>query len=433
MPGEPGTVLIVHAVDTEGPLYESLDATFDRLADIYGLTDLPRSRETLEQLQDGKLDLGGLEAEVAKTLNGHLLRYNDTWDKIEAMLERIMTRSFRMRYPDSFGRGWIFNWHCVDHVGYDYNPRRRDIGYHNIFDYYSETLRRWPESGDAIHFHFHPMSIFREAHRCATSYVNSPELHQILCRRIIERRWFPTVFRAGFQSERPDSHWFLEQWIPMDLSNMALEDSSPLGAMTDFRNGRSGDWRGAPSDWSVYRPSHDDYRALGSCRRWIGRALNVMNRIAPIDQAEMDRAFARADGGNPTLVGLASHDFRDLHTEVVHLTELIDVSSRRYPRVRFRYCEAVEAFRLACGMDVGSMEPVRLDLRLTRRPKDDVPNLEIRTRAGVDLSTTTSISRRAGTDGSTRSMGIRCPSTRSAGSAWGPPTPGGTASSRCWT
>ena len=38
-------------------------------------------------------------------------------------------------YKDSFGNGWVFNWHCLDHVGYINNPRRRDMGYHNIFDY----------------------------------------------------------------------------------------------------------------------------------------------------------------------------------------------------------------------------------------------------------------------------------------------------------
>ena len=29
---------------------------------------------------------------------------------------------------------------------------------------------------------------------------------------------------------------------------------------TDFKNGRSGNWRNAPYDWSIYHPDHDDYQ-----------------------------------------------------------------------------------------------------------------------------------------------------------------------------
>lgn len=35
--------------------------------------------------------------------------------------------------------------------------------------------------------------------------------------------WFPLVNRAGMHNERPDSNWFLEQWIPFDASNQSIE------------------------------------------------------------------------------------------------------------------------------------------------------------------------------------------------------------------
>ena len=224
------------------------------------------------------------EDDVARILNGHLSNYNDTWDKIADMLNNILSDKFRMKNLDSFGGGWVFNWHCLDHVGYENNPRRRDLGFHNIYDYYYEKLKSYDKSSDAIHWHFHPMSTFKDAHHCATSYENSSTLHQILTRKIIERNWFPTVYRAGFQTERPDSNWFLEQWIPFDISNMSTENNSDIDSSIDFKFGRSGDWRRAPKNWSIYHPSHDDYQIKGNCRRWIGRALNVMNRIASIDQ-----------------------------------------------------------------------------------------------------------------------------------------------------
>jgi hypothetical protein len=375
----PATVSIVHCVDAEGPLHESLGARFERLRDLYGITGIEPTPENLGRLHRGEIPLGGgLERQVSLTLSGHLTTYHDTWDKVDAMLDRVMNADFRARVPDSFGGAWVFNWFCLDHVGFDYNPRRRDIGYHNVFDHYREALRVREAGHDAIHWHFHPMSTYRDAHRCATSYVNSPELHQILCRRIVERAWFPSVFRAGFQTERPDSHWFLEQWIPFDVSNMAMEDPSEFDRSLDFRKGRSGDWRRAPADWSVYHPSHDDYQRPGHCRRWIGRALNVLNRIASIDQREMDKAFAAAAAGRPVLVGIASHDFRDLGTEVDFLRELIVASSRRYPDVRFKYCEAREAFRATIWPDGLPEEPaLDLDVILHDSPVDDVPHLEV--------------------------------------------------------
>ena len=117
------------------------------------------------------------------------------------------------------------------------------------------------------------MSTYNEAHKCASSYVNSPELYQIITRRIIERNWFPVVNRAGFHCERPDSHLFLEQWIPFDLSNLSTEDYSELENSVDFRNGRTGDWRRSTTNWEVYQPHHDDYQIPGNCRRWIGRVF----------------------------------------------------------------------------------------------------------------------------------------------------------------
>ena len=107
----------------------------------------------------------------------------------------------------------------------------------------------------------------------------------------------------------------------------------------------------------------------------------MLNRVASINQAEMGKAFARAGRGLPTLVGLASHDFRDLGTEVEHITELVYRSAEKFPGVKFRYCTSLEGFRRAIGVDE-TMPALDLDLILDRAPKDDVPNLTVTTNAG---------------------------------------------------
>ena len=78
-----------------------------------------------------------------------------------------MTENFRMALPDSYGNGWKFTWHCLDHVNYEYNPRR-DIGFHKVYDHYLDWVSRYSNYNDELEWHFHPMSVYKDAHRCAT-------------------------------------------------------------------------------------------------------------------------------------------------------------------------------------------------------------------------------------------------------------------------
>ena len=375
-------VLVTHVIDTEGPLSESLDATFERLEHLYGVKGLPKTQETLEKLKAKQIDLGGAENKVSETVNEHALAYKTSWGEIDEMLNRIMSDDFRKSFPDSYGGGWVYNWHCLDHVGFTTNPRERDLGVHKVFDHYAKKMAESPDCPDALHYHFHYISTYREAHHCGTSFLNSaPEFLDVLCRRIIERHWFPKVARAGFTAERPDSHWFLEQWIPYDLSSLSLEDPHALDALTDFRDGRSADWRRAPSDWSVYHPSHDDYQVAGDCRRWIGRALNVSSRIASLTEAEVEKAFRRADSGQPTILGVAGHDWRDLGVEVDTVRGLLKTASARYPKVKFKYAEAVDAFRTATHAPE-KMDALNLEVSFTKELPTDVPHIDITTKKG---------------------------------------------------
>src|SRR5688572_28301867 len=48
------TLMVVHCVDTEGPLYESATATFERIESIYGIS-LEPTPANLQAVQDGRL------------------------------------------------------------------------------------------------------------------------------------------------------------------------------------------------------------------------------------------------------------------------------------------------------------------------------------------------------------------------------------------
>ncbi len=368
------TVYIVHCTDAEGPLHESLEATFERVYEIFDLEISP-SQETLRKLQRCELDLGGLEKDVARVVHPGLIDYNNTWDKIDAMLERIMSKSFREAMPDSQGGRWVYNWFCVDHIGYTINPRRKDCGYHNIFDHYRRVVEG-ADAPDGVHFHFHPSHPLGASHRSATFYFHDLKFFQVLARRIIDRGWFPSVNRAGFQTERPDSHWLLEQWIPFDISNMSSEDipSSQL----DFGGGVSGDWRRAPSDWIIYNPAHDDYQVPGNCRRYIGRCLHLGTRLGLLDEVEVRKAFERARREGATLLAFADHDFRDISENVTHFQNMLRKVIPDYPDVGFRYCEAREAFNRVLFGDYKPPEKNILSVSVDPDPRSSRKQLTIK-------------------------------------------------------
>lgn len=376
------TVYFLHAIDTEGPLYESLDASFERLDELFQISHLPRTRDTLNKLQNKKINLNGKEEEVQSLLQGHRINYMDDWRKLDEMLDSIFDSKFRNAVPDSYGNPWVFNWFCLDHVHFTINPRRRTMGFHAIHDHYVSRLKEHKVFKDEIQWHFHPMSFYNEAHRCATSYINSPHLYETLARRVIERNFFPSVFRAGFQTERPDSHLFLEQWIPFDISNTSIDPRYSATNSIDLRNGRSGDWRRARFDWTPYQPHHDNYQLEGSCRRWIGRALNLKNRFANLDQWEVEKAFNQADEGKPTLVGMASHDFRDLKVEVEEVQGFIKKAQKKFPNVNFCYAPATLAFQKALNLNIETEAAIDLDISLERSPKNDVPNITVTVKSG---------------------------------------------------
>ncbi len=356
-----GVVYVVHCIDTEGPLYESVDATFERIHEMFGL-DLEPAEETLRRLQAGTIDLQGREEAVQRVVDPRLLAYNDTWDGVDAMLRECMSAEYRNRERDAEGNGWVYNWFCVDHVDYDVNPRRRDIGYHNVFDHYRAVMRETGSRRDGLHFHYHPHNFRREAHRSASHWwASSDSLQQVLSRRVIDRMWFPAAHRPAFHTTRPDSHWFLEQYVPFDFASQAVGGSGGDGQSV-MHPGRWGDWRRAPVSWQPYHPAHDDYQVEGGCRRWIARCLNVGTRFRLLDENDVRQAFAEARDGRPVVMAFANHDHRDMRPDIDGVRATLGRVAPEYPDVRYVFAEAVDAMRGA--LHLPAMPPCDLDLAL---------------------------------------------------------------------
>jgi len=346
---------IVHCIDTEGPLTESIASTFERISQIYGLTISP-TVENLIKLQTCQIDCNGAESEIARTFSPDLLKYNSSWSQIEDMLADAMSLEFRNQLVDSSGRGWTYSWHCVDHLGFTDNPRKKDIGYGHIFRRYKQYINNSDNQSDELNWHFHPLSLTRSPIAAATSYTNSMDvLTYILSRRVIDDDWFPVVNRPGFHSERIDSNLFLEQWIPFDYANQATQNQPNL--QRDLTGGRFGDWSRAPQSWLPYHPSHDDYQTPGNCKRLVFRCLNVGTRHRCLTESDVHLAFQEAARHGFAILAFANHDYRDIRPDVNYVRSIISELRDHYPDVSLNFSGAEEAAREYLRFKKGSLEP----------------------------------------------------------------------------
>lgn len=355
---------IVHTIDTEGPLDETLEATFGRIKALFGV-DLTPSRKTLVDLQAARIDLGGIENKIAKVVAPELLDYKRNWEQIQSMLDDALSPQFRRKVTDDFDRGWVYSWHCVDHLGFRDNPRHKDHGYGNVFRFYRNAIRETGSNLDELNWHFHPLSITREPLAAATSYVNSMDvLLHVWCRRLIEDEWFPTTNRPGFHSERSDANLFLEQWIPFDFANQAT--SEPDTGQRDATMGRFGDWHRAPTTWRGYHPHHDDYQAPGNCRRWIFRCLNIGTRFRLMREQHIVEAFEEAREHGSAIIAFADHDYRDLRPDVEQFRALLATVRPHFADVKIRFSGAHEAARahaMAVEPNLSAQSP-KLDISI---------------------------------------------------------------------
>jgi hypothetical protein len=369
------TVYIVHCIDTEGPLYEKPDVPFEMIKNIFNINIEP-TKENLIRLQRGELDLGGNEDAVSNLLENNKLNTKGSWSEIDEMLNEILDDEYRNKLLDSKGEGWIYNWFCMDHVGFvGNNPRRRDAGYHNIYDHYNDIIQH-NNYTDSIQFHHHPVPFSGNYNESATAYWGSGVLNEILARRIIDRNWFPAAYRPGFHTERPDSNWFLEQWVPFDFANQAMKRE--LIEQPDLSNGRFGDWRRATTEWKIYHPSHDDYQMEGNCRRWIARCLNMHARVREIDIKDIREAFFRAETKENTLLSFTNHDYKNMKYEIDKIREMIGCVAKEYPHIRFEFVNAVEGMRKTL-----KLQPVFLDLSLALFASENNNKLEVKSNKNI--------------------------------------------------
>lgn len=335
-------LFLVHCVDTEGPLNETLEATFDRLRENKSIV-LPASFENLVKLQNKQIDLQGREEEIADYIHPKRISYMTNWEEVGKMLKNVTSTEFRMKHADSFGNPYTFSWLLIDIIGYLNNPRQKSIGFHSVFDNFNEIVKK--KFDDVLGWHFHAVPQNRNAIEYNTCWTNNDWHEQSLCRRLIERNHFPSIFRAGGHIERNDLSFWLEQFIPFDFSCRSYDPSSNM----QYRPGDINDWRGAPTDWSPYNPCFYDYRKKGDMKRHIFRTLDIDSNAHCLTEFEVEKAFARART-HPTILAVSTHDRRDMAPEIDHVMALVKKVANKFKDISWSHSNALNAARAVQGL-----------------------------------------------------------------------------------
>ena len=158
------TVYIVHAVDTEGLLYESTKATFKRIEELFNIKFKIKNKKKLKELFKGK----GIPKKISKkkffsAINPHLLTYNKNWNEIKKMINQINDKKFRNKLPDSMEK--IGNSAGTVLIILDTNLIHEEdqLVTIKIFDFYNNIIKKRKNLGDKVHFHFHPMTTYKES------------------------------------------------------------------------------------------------------------------------------------------------------------------------------------------------------------------------------------------------------------------------------
>jgi hypothetical protein len=341
---------IVHAIDVEGPMTETLEATFERMR-AYGLPEnVSVSNQNLELIQEGRLE--GIAPELAGSLkrvfNKRALAYLTDWDQIDAMIRKVTSASFRQKFTSGDGTPYVFSWFIYDHHhGFTNNPRFHEAGTQKIFDHYMKGLLEPQSSGDGIYWHYHHTPVSGNALESNTCWTNRNTHEEIIARRIIERKWYFSVFRAGLHIERNDlSHW-MEMFFPFDFSARYDKNNFPYTPGIDF------DWRGCPPKWGGWHPDWYDYRKEGQMKRYLFRCTDLFTYYHQLNEEEVREAFEQAENNGNAVLTYYNHDYRDMEQEIDDGYRVIRKVAAEFPNIKFKNVNALDAARGHLGINGG--------------------------------------------------------------------------------
>ncbi len=279
----------------------------------------------------------------------------NSWDRVDALLDRLFARDFREVVTDTKGNGAVISWFILTLTGFKTNPFHRPMGYHQVYDHYvnhyADVMKVY---NDGIYWHYHQPAESGVGNEWCNDWVHTNEYDNILARLLLERNYFPSCFRSGGRIENNDTSWWLEEIIPFDFTACSGNINWD-NVESDGRTLREvSDWSTAPSDWSWYHPSPEDYQRSGHQRRFVFRCPDLASPVHTLDDEDIRNAFERTHREEDTILSFFEHDRRDItYHRLLDVYRRIRKIGEQYPDITWCFANAQDAAMAVTGLEKG--------------------------------------------------------------------------------
>jgi len=241
----------------------------------------------------------------------------------------IFSEDFRNSHVDSFGNSFKMSWFAeMDHQfeaatyldeGPDFPEfTGQPVGYTGVMDvlqrYWGDEIEQF---GDGIYWHHHVQAWTGSTWARNDAVINGYTHHfDALNDMLIDRAYFPSVYRAGWLWEDSNINTFLNDWIPFDYS-------ANSGAWEPYHPNVS-------NPWSSAAPSQ---------ARWMTRSDGGVN------QGNVNTAFAHAQSNGAAIYSFYFHDRDNMPGYINSLQSALETAATNYDGVQFKYVNALDAIQ----------------------------------------------------------------------------------------
>lgn len=260
----------------------------------------------------------------------------------------VMSESFRNQIVDSYGNKlkmtwWMMGGNIFRYATNNNIPLSNTMTIHLMKKYYGDKIEQW---GDELSIHYHTFvwtdydNDGRYWWNQAKSFLETKEdFYTTLGQFLLEEDIFPVSFRSGWHYM--DNSWqnFLNEILPYSLHNdwpaVRYSTAEPINNVYN--------WSQASSEFVPFHPSEQNYQLQGNGKGW-----NVRSKyMGSVSQQMINEIFMKASQGTDQLACFWSHlPDQNFLNEIQSVNTLIQLAATNYPYVEFKYCTAVEAFKL---------------------------------------------------------------------------------------
>jgi hypothetical protein len=260
---------------------------------------------------------------------------------------KVMDAAWRQKIKDSYGSTvkltwWMMTGNILRYADNINMPVPNIMCLYYMKKYHTDAIKQF---GDEISMHYHTFNwtdyngdglyFWNQAKsfsECKSDFDYS------LSQYLLEESTFPVSFRSGWHYM--DNGWqnYLDGILPYSMDDAYPDKryvtSEPIDNVFD--------WSLSSSHFVPFHPSRTNYQLPGSCKGWNVRCIYMANVTAAI----MGQIFSEANKGNTQVACMWAHLPEDTYlANVQHVDSLAHLIAKQYPKVKFRYCTAVEAMQ----------------------------------------------------------------------------------------